>query len=129
MVQNRDLTVSYQIHNAGAMPAFDVELSDAHSFSLSLFEPVSGTFDARWAEIAPGANASHVVVVRPRAAAMPAFKSQAARLSYRAAGPRSEKGASRRLSCPRPHPLTLTPRPRNSRVFISSLSLSLSLLK
>jgi len=57
--------VLYDIYNIGGSSALDTELDDK-SFAEEDFEVVHGSLRAKWQRIGPGANVSHVVIMRPK---------------------------------------------------------------
>jgi translocon-associated protein subunit beta len=78
-VENKDLTVIYEIYNIGGSPAIDARLVDK-SFPDSDFEVVHGNLEVTWQRIGPGYNVSHVVILRPKNAGY--FNFTAAEISY-----------------------------------------------
>ncbi|XP_028399218.1 translocon-associated protein subunit beta-like [Dendronephthya gigantea] len=64
VVEGRDLTVSYAIYNVGSSPATSVSLVE-ETFSSDDFEIVNGQLSVRWQSIAPGANVSHNLILKP----------------------------------------------------------------
>jgi len=79
LVQDKDLTVQYDIYNIGASSAIDTELIDK-SFAPEDFDVVHGSLSVKWQRIGPGSNVTHVVIVRPTRAGQ--FNFTAAQLSY-----------------------------------------------
>jgi len=79
LVQDKDLTVQYDIYNVGASSAIDVELTDT-SFTAADYQLVHGSLSVKWQRIGPGTNVSHVVIVKPRNVGY--FNFTAAELSY-----------------------------------------------
>lgn len=65
MVENKDLTVLYEIYNVGGSSALEATLSDK-SFPDSDFEVIHGNLEVNWERIGPGNNVSHVVILRPK---------------------------------------------------------------
>ena len=53
------------------------------NFPEQYFEVVQGALSVRWARLGPGANVTHVVVLRPLSAGL--FNFTAAQISYKAA--------------------------------------------
>merc|ERR1712154_95633 len=64
LVEGKDLTIEYKIFNVGSKVAFDVHLND-DSFPDSSFASVSGNLKVSWERIAPNANVTHAVILRP----------------------------------------------------------------
>ncbi|XP_067928217.1 translocon-associated protein subunit beta-like [Watersipora subatra] len=81
LVQNKDITVEYNIYNVGDGPAFDVLLRDA-SFGQLAFKTISGLLEVRWEKIAAGANVSHAVVLQSVSAGY--FNFTSADVTYKA---------------------------------------------
>lgn len=79
MVENKDLTVEYQIYNVGGSSALNTQLVD-NTFPEDDFEVVLGSLEVKWQRIGPGNNVSHVVIVKPLKAGY--FNFSAAELSY-----------------------------------------------
>jgi len=79
LVENKDLTVEYKIFNMGSKVAMDVQLSD-ESFPEGSFETVSGNLKVSWERIAPKANVTHAVIVKPLKSGY--FNFTAAEVSY-----------------------------------------------
>jgi len=79
LVEGRDIIVDYDIFNVGDSPALDVRLTDS-GFPPSDFDVVSGMLKFRIERIAPGANVTHTVVVKPNKFGM--FNFTAAQVSY-----------------------------------------------
>jgi len=80
LVENRDVSIDYELFNVGDAPALNVKLAD-RSFPPSDFEIVSGSLDAKFDKILAGANVSHSVVVRPNKFGL--FNFTAAEVTYR----------------------------------------------
>mmetsp|Transcript_98458 Transcript_98458/g.144145 ORF Transcript_98458/g.144145 Transcript_98458/m.144145 type:complete len:152 (+) Transcript_98458:111-566(+) len=82
----KDLPIRYRIFNVGNAAAHDVTLED--EWSPEEFQPVSGLQTGTWSHIAPGANMSHIVVLRPYSYG---YKSSAAaKVTYKHAASDSE---------------------------------------
>ncbi|XP_046856597.1 translocon-associated protein subunit beta-like [Xenia sp. Carnegie-2017] len=64
VVEGRDLTVSYAIYNVGSSPATSVLLVD-ETFSPDEYQIVGGQSTIGWQSIAPGANVSHNLILKP----------------------------------------------------------------
>nr|CAG4650526.1 EOG090X0EPM [Sida crystallina] len=64
LVEGMDIVIKYSLFNVGGTAALDVQLSDS-TFSPQDFEVVGGQLKVAIDRIAPGANASHVAVIRP----------------------------------------------------------------
>lgn len=79
MVENKDLTVLYEIYNVGGSSAVNAKLSD-NSFAAADFDVVHGNLEVQWSRIGPGNNVSHVVILRPKRAGY--FNFTSAHLSY-----------------------------------------------
>jgi translocon-associated protein subunit beta len=79
LVEDKDLTVQYDIFNIGGSSALDTELSDK-SFAESDFSVVRGSLNVKWQRIGPGSNVSHVVILKPKKSGY--FNFTSADLSY-----------------------------------------------
>jgi len=79
LVQDKDLTVQYDVYNIGSSSAIDTELTDK-SFTPEEFDVVHGSLSVKWQRIGPGSNVTHVVILRPKRAGQ--FNFTAADLSY-----------------------------------------------
>jgi translocon-associated protein subunit beta len=79
LVEDKDLTVQYDIYNVGGSSAIDTELVDK-SFATEDFDVVHGSLAVKWQRIGPGANVSHVVIVKPKKSGY--FNFTSADLSY-----------------------------------------------
>jgi len=79
LVQDKDLTVQYDIYNIGSSSAIDTELVDK-SFAAEDFDVVHGSLAVKWQRIGPASNVSHVVIVRPKRAGQ--FNFTSADISY-----------------------------------------------
>jgi translocon-associated protein subunit beta len=65
LVEGSDIVVQYSLYNIGTAPALNVQLTDP-SFNSESFEIAAGQLQVKFDRIAPSANVSHVVVVRPK---------------------------------------------------------------
>jgi len=65
IAQDKHLTMHYVIHNIGGDVATDVVIDDTAGFPSTDFEVVSGSLEASFAQILPGTNVSHAVVLKP----------------------------------------------------------------
>jgi len=65
IVAGFETVINYEIYNVGHVAAVNVDLDD-DTWSADKFEVISGLTDAHWDRIGPGANVSHVVVVKAR---------------------------------------------------------------
>ncbi|XP_003738857.1 translocon-associated protein subunit beta [Galendromus occidentalis] len=91
LVENRDVSVDYELFNVGDAPALNVKLTD-RTFPPSDFDVVSGSLDAKFEKILPGANVSHSLVVRPNKYGL--FNFTSAEVTYRI----SEDSTEERIS-------------------------------
>nr|CAG4647445.1 EOG090X0EPM [Megafenestra aurita]SVE92684.1 EOG090X0EPM [Megafenestra aurita] len=64
LVEGMDIVIKYSLFNVGGTAALDVQLAD-NTFGPQDFEVVGGQLKVTIDRIPPGANASHVVVIRP----------------------------------------------------------------
>jgi translocon-associated protein subunit beta len=79
VVENKDLTVEYEIYNVGGSSALDTILVDK-SFPASDFDILHGNLEVKWERIGPGNNVSHFVILRPKKPGY--FNFTSAELSY-----------------------------------------------
>jgi len=79
LVEDKDITVQYDIYNVGGSSALETELVDK-SFADTDFEVVHGSLSVKWQRIGPGSNVTHVVIVKPKKAGY--FNFTSADLSY-----------------------------------------------
>lgn len=80
LVENRDVSVDYELFNVGDAPALNVKLTD-RTFPPSDFDIVSGSLDATFDKILPGANVTHSLVVKPNKYGL--FNFTSAEVTYR----------------------------------------------
>ena len=80
LVENRDVSVDFELFNVGDAPAINVKLTD-RTFPPSDFDVVSGSLDATFEKIPPGANVSHSLVVKPNKYGL--FNFTSAEVTYR----------------------------------------------
>nr|CAG4645157.1 EOG090X0EPM [Leptodora kindtii] len=64
LVEGMDIVIRYSLFNVGGSAALDVQIAD-NTFGLQDFEVVGGQLKVAIDRIAPGANATHVAVIRP----------------------------------------------------------------
>merc|ERR1712142_1430996 len=79
LVQNRDLTIKYNIYNVGTNAASQVKLVD-DSFPATDFARVLGQSSVEWRSIPPNGNVTHVIVLKPLQSGY--FNFTSAELSY-----------------------------------------------
>ncbi|VDD91201.1 unnamed protein product [Enterobius vermicularis] len=79
-VEGMDYVMDYRLYNVGDKIALKVTLDDRDAFPTQSFEIIRGLLQVRWERIAPGANVSHAVVVRPRSIGL--FNYTAAQITY-----------------------------------------------
>jgi len=79
IVQNRDLTIKYNIYNVGTNVASQVKLED-DTFPPTEFVRVLGQLSVEWRSIPPNGNVTHVVVLKPLKS--DTFNFTSAELSY-----------------------------------------------
>jgi translocon-associated protein subunit beta len=65
LVEGMDIVVKYNLYNVGDNAATNVQVADS-GFSQADFDLVAGQTKYKLDRVAPGANASHTVVVRPK---------------------------------------------------------------
>lgn len=65
LVEEKDLTIQYDIYNVGASAALDVNLVDK-TFPEPDFDVIHGSTNVNWHRIGPNYNVSHVVILRPK---------------------------------------------------------------
>jgi len=81
LVESRDIIVHYHIYNVGGSSAVDVQVDDV-SLPEEHFDVVSGLSKFKVQRLAPGANLSHTVVVRPKAGVWGRFNFTAGDVTY-----------------------------------------------
>nr|CAG4648284.1 EOG090X0EPM [Moina brachiata]SVE93291.1 EOG090X0EPM [Moina brachiata] len=64
LVEGMDIVIKYSFYNVGGTAALDVQLND-NTFGPQDFEVVGGQLKVSIDRIPPGANATHVAVIRP----------------------------------------------------------------
>ena len=89
LVENRDISIEYELFNVGDAPATNVKLID-RTFPPSDFDVVSGSLDAKFDKILPGANVSHSLVVKPNEYGL--FNFTSAQVTYRFSEDSAEVG-------------------------------------
>merc|ERR1712212_281162 len=65
LVENADMVIEYSLFNIGTAPALNVQLTDG-TFNSEHFDIVAGQPQVKFDRIAPSANVSHTIVVRPK---------------------------------------------------------------
>merc|ERR1712083_790462 len=65
LVEGMDIVVKYNLYNVGDNAATNVQVADS-GFRQEDFDLVAGQTKNKLDRVAPGANASHTVVVRPK---------------------------------------------------------------
>ncbi|XP_043213840.1 translocon-associated protein subunit beta-like isoform X2 [Amphibalanus amphitrite] len=88
LVEGLDVVVRYSLYNVGTAAALQVRVQDA-GFGPFDFKPVSGLVNFQLDRLAPGANASHTVVLRPLKYGY--FNFTAAQVSYLASETATEE--------------------------------------
>jgi len=79
LVEGMDIVIKYSLYNVGDSAATNVKVSDA-GFRPDDFDTVSGQTSWRLERVGPGANSTHMVVVRPKKFGY--FNFTAAEVSY-----------------------------------------------
>ncbi|OQR78683.1 translocon-associated protein subunit beta isoform 1 [Tropilaelaps mercedesae] len=79
LVENRDVSIHYELYNVGDATAVNVKLID-RTFPPSDFDVVSGSLEATFPKIPAGTNVTHSVVVRPNKYGM--FNFTSAEVTY-----------------------------------------------
>lgn len=79
IVEGKDVTIKYDLYNVGSSAAHNIVLLD-QTFPPSDFETVRGDLSVGWKSLAPNANISHIVVVKPLKAGI--FNFTAAQVTY-----------------------------------------------
>ena len=64
LVEGMDLVVKYSLFNIGDAAAVDLSLTE-NGFGMDDFDIVGGQSSIKFDRLAPGANASHALVLRP----------------------------------------------------------------
>lgn len=82
IVEGRDIVVSYHLINIGGSVARDVRVID-DTFPSDRFELVNGYTTFTIAQIKPGANATHVAVLKPRPNSWGPHRFGPARVEYK----------------------------------------------
>lgn len=82
IVEGRDILVNYHLINIGGSVARDVKIID-DTFPSDRFEVINGYLTFVIPEVAPGANVTHAVVVRPRANSWGPHRFGPARVEYK----------------------------------------------
>jgi len=85
LVESKDILIHYNIFNVGGSPATNVRVSDA-AFSLTQFSIISGELKFTIPRIAPLANITHTVVVRPQDGVRGRFNFTAGEVTYLSEG-------------------------------------------
>ena len=81
LVEGMDIVVKYNLFNVGDNAATNVQVQD-NGFRAEDFDIVAGQTKYRLDRVAPGSNASHTVVVRPKKFGY--FNFTAAEVTYKA---------------------------------------------
>jgi len=79
LVENQDMVIEYSLYNIGTAPALNVQLTDG-TFNSEHFDIVAGQAQVKFDRIAPSANVSHTIIVRPKQYGY--FNFTAAEVSY-----------------------------------------------
>ncbi|ESO08775.1 hypothetical protein HELRODRAFT_74464 [Helobdella robusta] len=79
LVEDKELTVQYDVYNVGTSAAYEVKLEEK-SFQSTDFEVLHGSLVAQWNRIGPGTNVTHVIVLKPLKSGY--FNFSAAEISY-----------------------------------------------
>lgn len=82
IVEGRDVLVNYHLINIGGSVARDIKVID-DTFPQERFEIVNGYTSFTVPQVAPGANVTHAVVVRPRANSWGAHRFGPAKVEYK----------------------------------------------
>jgi len=64
LVEGKDVTVEYKVYNVGSKVALDVQLKD-DGFPSKDFTHIMGNLKVSWERVAPSANVTHNVILRP----------------------------------------------------------------
>ena len=80
LVEGKDIVIKYGLYNVGYAAAVDLSLKE-RGFPESDFDLMGGKTEVKLDRLAPGANNSHVVVIRPKKFGY--FNFTAAEVSYR----------------------------------------------
>lgn len=82
IVEGRDIVVNYHLINVGGSPAREIKIVD-ESFPPQRFETINGYTSFAIDEIAPGANATHTVILRPKSDSWGKHKFGSAKVTYK----------------------------------------------
>lgn len=82
IVEGRDIVVNYHLINIGGSVARDVKVLD-DTFPSDRFDIVNGYTSFTIAEVAPGQNVTHAVVLRPKADSWGPHRFGPARVEYK----------------------------------------------
>lgn len=94
LVEGLDINVRYSLYNVGSSAALKVQVRDA-GFGPGDFSVVAGQSEFELERLAPGANVSHTLVVRPLKYGY--YNFTAAEVSYLPSESASEVGGSMSL--------------------------------